>query len=239
MNGTSPTGIQDMTTGLKQITDINQATEYFEQDFEEGPIAATGAGQLAHRQAYAQQALQQYGGTAVTTSSTSSSSSSGCGGSTTGSANCNGSSVSGNAKIACDVLQYASLSYSQAWHSSGSVFHQKCPIIGPSCATDCSGLVNIALYDVFNNNLDETTYSEVTDTKDFQQISFAQIQPGDFIQPNPDHVEIIESVKGNTINTFAAHTAHPESGSEVGPAIYSESPSYIFLRYIGPGSSSP
>jgi len=147
----------------------------------------------------------------------------------------NGTPVTGNAAIACDVLQYSTISYNQAWHSSGSVFHSNCPTIGPQCATDCSGLVNIALYDVFNNDVNDTTYTEITDSANFKEISFSELHPGDFIQPNPDHVEVVESVQGSTINTFGAHSENETP--EVGTATYTDTAGYVYLRYKGIGTT--
>jgi hypothetical protein len=174
---------------------------------------------------------------------------------TSGSSDCtaNGTvaTTSGDA-IACQALKYDTLSYSESWHSSGSVFHKNCDsayktsgqtppaevngeAVGPQCDTDCSGLVNIVIYDLFNNDVNDTTYTEVADTANFKEINFSQVQPGDFIQPNPDHVEIIEQVSGSTINTFAAHTDQVPQPDQVGPAQYTDTPGYVYLRYIGNG----
>jgi hypothetical protein len=176
----------------------------------------------------------------TTTSPTSTTTSgSGCTGSTSStgaSISCvNGTTATGNAAIACDVLKYASIKYSQAGHKLPSVWHQQCPTIGPSCATDCSGLVSIAIYDVFG--LDEvwTTFGMVADPHNFQRIQLSQVQPGDLVEPNPDHVEVIESVQGNTLNDFAAHSE--SSNPEVGPDTITAEPGYVYLRYIGQGAS--
>lgn len=174
--------------------------------------------------------------TAATTSS------SGCtnGGATGGSVSCtNGTTVSGNAAIACDVLKYGSIKYSQAGHLLPTTWHQECPTIGPSCATDCSGLVSIAIYDVFGLDKIWTTYSMLDDKADFEVISLSQAKPGDLVEPNPDHVEVIESVQGNTLNDFAAHTSHPAAGSpEVGADTITAEPGFVYLRYIGQGAST-
>jgi cell wall-associated NlpC family hydrolase len=232
MNGTSPTGDQDMVKGLQQINDTAQAAEYFEQYFEEGGIAASGGGQLAQRQANAQQVLQQYGSGVVTSTS-----SNGCGSSI--SPDCQ--TASGVAKILCDAKQYDPVSYSEtgaAGHQGGAAWHQSCPVIGPSCVLDCSGLVNIAVYDVYNVDLRENTYAEVSDTQFWKEIPITQVQPGDLIQPDPGHVEIIDHVQGNTIYTFGAHTANTDQADQVGPVTYAIASGYVYLHYIGPGSGS-
>lgn len=166
--------------------------------------------------------------------------------------NNNGNQATGTEAIACQVLKYDTLSYSQGWHSSGSVFHKNCDdtykqlgknppqmvdghAVGPLCATDCSGLINIALFDLFGNNGSWTTFTELTDPANFKRIPLSQVRPGDFIQPNPDHVEIIESVSGTTLHTFAAHTSHTTQPNQVGPAQYPVAPGYVYLRYVGKG----
>lgn len=86
MTGTSPPGDMDMAKTLEQMTDLDQATQFFEADFEEGAIAyATpipndpgSNGYLAARETDATQVFQQYGssssgnsGSTTTTSVTS------------------------------------------------------------------------------------------------------------------------------------------------------------------------
>lgn len=57
----SPTGNYDMLRNLKKTSTPTAAAEVFEQDFEEGPIAAIGGGQLANRQNYASVAYREFG----------------------------------------------------------------------------------------------------------------------------------------------------------------------------------
>lgn len=235
MNNVSPTGAADMVKGLKQIADTADAAKYFEAYFEEGvPATDAGLGGLAVRQSDAAAVLTLYGSAGNSGGGTPSD---GC----DDSADCtsSGSPITGNAAIACDVLQYNTLSYSEAWHSDGSDFHNRCPTIGPSCATDCSGLVNIALYDVFGNDGNWVTGTMRTDTANFEVISFNQLKPGDFVQPDPGHVEIVESVSGNNINTFAANNDEGAitQANEVGPGITPNVPANLYLRYNGKGSS--
>jgi cell wall-associated NlpC family hydrolase len=194
------------------------------------------------------------------------------------------SSVIGNtdSAIACQVVNYKPLLYSQAWHESGSAFHAECDTaygynpstttstaktgptslvfapaegtkyaVGPSCATDCSGLVDIALYDLFGTDIDWNTYEMIADAKgartDFEEVPYSQVEPGDLIFPaqyNGDHVEIIEQKVGNEMATFGAHTdaAGTPPDKEVGPVPagpggYQDVSGNIYLRYIGKGSS--
>ncbi|MEO8785263.1 MAG: hypothetical protein ABI221_03075 [Candidatus Saccharimonadales bacterium] len=87
--------------------------------------------------------------------------------------------------------------------------------------------------------MDENTYGEVADTVNFKIIPFSQVKPGDFIQPDPGHVEIIESIQGKSINTFGAHQGGVAQADQVGPltGAWSDSPNNVYLRYIGQGSS--
>jgi len=144
-----------------------------------------------------------------------------------------------SSSIARDALQYNTISYSQNWHSSGSIFHQNCSIISPQCATDCSGLVDIVIYDVFGNDISENTYGMVGDKTNFEVIPFSRVKPGDFVEPNADHISIIESVNGNTINGFAAQTDGFAQPDQVGYESNTNPYVYVYLRYIGPGATYP
>jgi hypothetical protein len=192
-------------------------------------------------------ALQYSGGVSDATSSATSGS--GCTGS---SVSCNGQAATGNAAIACDAQKYNTLSYSESWHSSGSVFHTNCndtyptkppPAVGPNCYTDCSGLVNIVIYDVFNNDIDDNTYGEVSDTKNFAEISAGQLMPGDFIQPEAekgDHVMIVLSVgSGGSVQVFEARTENAPQPQQVEQTTYTLTPGDVYLRYVGTGSTYP
>jgi len=155
------------------------------------------------------------GGTVTTSSSQ-------CSSSSNEPANCVG--VAGNAQIYCDAIQYDPVSYLEAvsaGHQGGAAWHATCPTIGPSCYLDCSGLVNIAVWDVFKVDLKENTNSERADTTHWKRISFDALQTGDLIQPNPGHVEIVNYVSGDTVYTFAAHTDSVPQAQQVGPTTYS------------------
>ncbi len=233
MNNVTPTGFQNLLAGFNQQATLVAATSFFQQNFEGGAGADV-------RQQDAQEAFTKYGGSPSaaggTTSSTSSSS--GC---ATGSLSPDCQSAVGNAKIICAAKQYDTASYSEeiaAGHQGGAAWHATCPIIGPSCILDCSGLVNIAVYDAFGVDLKENTWTEVSDTKDWKEIPFNQLAPGDLIQPNTGHVEIVDHVSGSTIFTFGAHQPGVPQPDQVNATSYENSPDYVFLRYIGPGSSS-
>jgi len=75
--------------------------------------------------------------------------------------------------------------------------------LSPICATDCSGLVSLAIYDVFGNNGDWDTYSMITDKANFEIIPLSKFYRW-LYATKQGHVVIIESVSGNTLNTFAA-----------------------------------
>ncbi|MEI9913494.1 MAG: hypothetical protein WDN66_00545 [Candidatus Saccharibacteria bacterium] len=157
----------------------------------------------------------------------------------------------GNAAIPCDAEKYDTLSYNQGWHSSGSVFHARCnatypsqapPAVGPGCATDCSGLVNLVLYDLFGNDVNETTYTEVSDTVNFEKIDASKLMPGDFIQPEAehgDHVMILVSLSGNQATVFEARTENAPQPQQVEQNTYTLASGDVYLRYIGTGSTYP
>lgn len=245
MQDTSPTGVSNMVAGLKKTTNISDAVHYFTKNFE-GPEI------VGNRLTYAQQALQRYGGSGNTGTTTPSSSTSatpaddaggascGNGGSTASASSTFGSpdctQATGTAKILCEAKKYDPVSYrlaGSAGHQGGAAWHKTCPTIGPSCYLDCSGLVNIAVYDAFGADLRENTNSERT-SGNWKKIPLSQVQPGDIIQPHDSHVEIIDHVQGSTIFTFGAHTANRAQPGQVGPTSYRSSSGYTYYHYIGP-----
>jgi hypothetical protein len=62
MKGTSPTGVQNMLSGLLTINDPRSAADYFEENFE----AAKNGGNLPKREDFAQEIYDTYGGSAGT-----------------------------------------------------------------------------------------------------------------------------------------------------------------------------
>jgi len=236
-------GAGSIVSALKQLSNVTDTTTYFQDNFEK-PASDTAS--IAERITYANSVLTKYGNSA------------GGGGPVTPSNGCQssvdctskGTQITGNAEIACDVLQYDPISYCEgsgqvicpgleAGHLPGATWHADCPVIGPICATDCSGLVSLAIYDVFGNNGDWDTYSMITDKANFEIIPLSKVLPGDFMQPNTGHVVIIESVSGNTLNTFAAN--NNETGTsqadQVSPGTYPVAPTNVYLRYVGQGST--
>lgn len=150
-------------------------------------------------------------------------------------------SAVGRARIICQAEKYDTVSYYEGYeggHQGAAAWHASCPVIGPSCYLDCSGLVNIAIYDVYGVELNENTDSERADVgKYWQEIKPSDLQPGDIVQPMQTHVEIIDHVQGNTLFTFGAHTDNRPQPEQVGPSNgFPISPQQRFFRYIGPGS---
>jgi hypothetical protein len=232
-------GSSSIVSGLKALSNTTDTTTYFQNNFER-PASDTAS--IAERIKYANGVMQLYGGSAGGTGTTNASG--GC----QSSVDCTGSggnNVTGNAAIACDVLKYNILSYCeasscpglQAGHLPGAEWHTDCPVITTQCATDCSGLVNLALYDVFGNDGDWVTQTMITDKTNFEIIPFGNLQPGDFYEPNPNHVVVVESVSGNTINGFAAQDTFTDQTLDVGVENATASPGYVYLRYIGTGST--
>lgn len=163
----------------------------------------------------------------------------GSGGSSSLSPECK--SAAGNAKIICAAKLYDTASYQEvgaAGHQGAAAWHKTCPVIGPSCILDCSGLVNIAIYDVFGKDLTDNTDGERSDPN-FKSISFADLKPGDLLQPNTGHVEIVDHIQGNSIFTFGAHSSSPPQQDQISPTQYTDNSGNLYLRYVGPGATAP
>ncbi len=222
MNGVSPTGAKKMIDGFKNTTTLEQATAYFDTNYE-------AAGVVGPRLALAQASLARYQSTGSSSTSTS------CGYLPP---NC--TSASGVAKILCDAKAYDPVSYMEAvsaGHQGGAAWHATCPTINASCYLDCSGLVNIAVYDAFGVDLKENVLGMYNDTKNWQHVSFNQVVPGDLVLPTgTSHVEIVDHVQGNTIYTFGSHTSSLPQPDQVGTTSMQYQSSFTFLHYIGSGS---
>lgn len=237
MTNTSPTGVSDMAKGIPN--DPSQAALYFDQKFEGG----TDPGGI--REKYAVEAMQKYGnGTTGTTG----------GGGTTGCTSSSGRSQSpqcqsavGSAKIICEAYKYDPTSYQESaagGHEPAAMWHANCPVIGPSCFTDCSGLVNLAVYDAFGvdlaANYGYNTASERSDPAHWQRVTLSQLQPGDLMQPAQyagSHVAIVDHVVGNTIYTFEAFNPSVAQPDQVGPGQRIAAPGDLYLHWVGTGSS--
>jgi hypothetical protein len=159
-------------------------------------------------------------------------------------------SAKGLAQLVCDAKRYDNASYSESAkgnHMSGGTpewIKKVCPAAGQpgkkiptSCYLDCSGLVNLVVYQVFHVNIKENTGGERADIgKYWKKIRFSQLQPGDLVQPSSGHVELIDHVQGHELYTFAAHTSGVPQPKQVGPDHYPAGSGFLYLRYIGPGS---
>lgn len=126
------------------------------------------------------------------------------------SADCTDVNAQGVAKILSCAKKYDPVSYVWgAGHAGAKKWKDGCTTIGPSCGLDCSGLVNIAVYDAFGVDLMEDTSTERTSSH-WTKIDISQVQPGDIVQPNTGHVEIIDHIESDekgrvTLFTFGAH----------------------------------
>lgn len=222
----------DTLHAIQKETDAGQAAYDFHKGYEGSSDSPDQIKQ--NRMDPAETFFKQYSG-----STSGGSSGAGCAGV---SPNC--TSAQGVAKILCAAKAYDTVSYSESaagGHLPGgaAAWHKTCPVIGPSCVLDCSGLVNIAVYDAFKVELNENTDGErAAIGKYWKKISFSELQPGDLVQPNTGHVEIVDHVKGKNVYAFAAHTDGVPQPQQVGewdndPDV--DGPNSLYLHYIGPG----
>jgi hypothetical protein len=229
MKNTSPNGRTHMIQGLKQINDASQAASYFDANFEGG----TDPSNIRENNAVA--ILAKYGGTSGNPGNPGTGS---CAGSS-GSPDC--TTATGNAKILCEAKKYDPVDY--VWgggHAGGAAYHQACSTIAANnsaCGLDCSGLVSVAVYDAFKNSASWDTTTIVSDHTNWREINFSGLQPGDVIEPDSGHVEIIDHVDGDTIYTFGAHTPNVPQTEQVGPTHYTKTSGYRYFHYVGQGSS--
>jgi hypothetical protein len=188
----------------------------------------------------------QSGGT-TTTPDTSCSTGTGSGGTTPTVVDCsNPTGNGGDEAILCDAEQYNGIYYrfggghvpynpdfktqcpdpvaaaaSSTNQPSGAPPADGDPASGnPSpCATDCSGLVSVAMSQAFGQNYEESVAPdgtmEGTDAGNWVQIPIAQAQPGDVVTKadGTGHVEIVEQVSGQNITTFGSHYTGSATGS--------------------------
>ncbi len=164
-------------------------------------------------------------------------------------------SASGTAKILCEAKKYEGIFY--RWgggHQGYDAFIAGCPdpssppnnqssgaaadptnggVSGnPSpCATDCSGLVSIALDTAFNKKFMWTVSSLQSDGGNWKSISKSEIQPGDVLTKGSYHVEIVDHYGGNGgVTTFGSH----ETGTKTGYVTTNLGDWSGAYRYIGP-----
>jgi cell wall-associated NlpC family hydrolase len=218
---------------FKTLKDEVAAAEYFGSQIE-------GFGTAGDRWQDATDALHKYGGSGGG-SATSSNSAGGCSADSSVSPDC--TSAEGRAKILCEAKKYDIVSY--VWGGGhpggGAAYHKACKTIntGDACGLDCSGLVSVAVYDAFGGNgtLAWDTNSLRADTANWREVSFGEVKPGDVMEPDAGHVEIVDHISGSTIHTFGAHSTSYPQPKQVGPTTYSKSSSTQYFRYIGKGSS--
>jgi hypothetical protein len=220
---------------FKGITDPKEAATYFESQIEGG----TDPGGV--RESNAVSILAKYGGMSSTGSPTTPSTGD-CTAGSSGSPDC--TSATGNARILCEAKQYDPVDYVMGGgHSGGVAYHNACPTIqanNSACGLDCSGLVSVAVFDAFGNNKSWDTISLAGDSSNWKGIQLGQVQPGDVIEPDPGHVEIVDHVSGDTVYTFGAHTDSLPQPDQVGPTSYpgaSSQPAYRYFHYVGQGAS--
>lgn len=197
------------------------------------------------------QAFQSLAGTASTIVA---SSGGGCT-STSTSPNCIGDT--GNAKILCSAKKYQGIYYLFGGaHAGRTAFVTACTPAalagatdskspyysttanpGP-CATDCSGLVSMAVDDAFGQTFDWSV-SEGDGTMQgsgaefWKEVPLTQVQPGDIVTMhtgNDGHVEIVDHYDGTTLYTFGSHYTGVTTGpTTAGLSYYSRA-----FRWSGP-----
>lgn len=158
-------------------------------------------------------------------------------------------SATGNAVILCQAEQYSGIYYLSGGGHGYDNFIKQCPASalpsaassstasepGP-CATDCSGLVSVAVDGAFGQTF-SWDVAGIETSSDWQSIPIASVQPGDVVTVGSDtHVEIVDHYDSSsgTLYTFGSHTTG-QTTSEVPSTITSYWTGAY--RYTGPGSS--
>lgn len=103
------------------------------------------------------------------------------------------------------------------------------------CATDCSGLVSIAVDLAFQQNFNWDVASLQSDTKDWKKISINSIQGGDVVTIGSEHVEIVDHYDSTSkvLYTFGSHSTGTKTGEAQSSLSLWTGGAY---RYIGPGA---
>lgn len=171
------------------------------------------------------------------------------------STDCSVSTTSTNAAILCEAKKYDGIYYSWGGgHGSYSTFRQNCPESAISsaaststpsspgpCATDCSGLVSVAIDAVFNQTYDmgvsdSTAQMTGGGSQYWQPIQLNQVQAGDIATENINnvgHVEIVDhyNASTNTLYTFGSHSPNTKTSENSTVGYFTN-----FYRWTGPTS---
>ena len=165
-----------------------------------------------------------------------------------------GTSTTSGSAILCEAEQYQGIYYilGGGYSHNYASFTAECPSSvlstaassstaatpGP-CATDCSGLVSVAVDSAFNQTFSWDVAGIETDKVDWQKIPITSIKPGDVVTVGSNtHVEIVVdpyNTSTNTVTSFGSHAPGQQTGPDTSAASYWTGGAY---RYIGPGSSS-
>lgn len=171
-----------------------------------------------------------------------------CASAASASPNC--ASATGDAIILCEAKQYNGIYYESGGGHGYASFIQNCPASalptaaststpsnpGP-CATDCSGLVSVAVDSAFGQNFSWDVGELEGDKTDWKPIPITSVQPGDVVTVGTDtHVEIVDHYDPSSgiLYTFGSHKpGQTTSGIATSPSNWSGA-----YTYIGPQISS-
>ena len=194
---------------------IQQAAEIVFRSYE-----APGDSSLPARQANATAIWQKYNGRAT-----------GSGGSCVG-GTCisNIGTATGTAAILCEAQKYDGIFYQKGGGHGYAASRQACPESavasaaatsspgspGP-CATDCSGLVAVAIDAVYGKSYEWTVNGsgvmEGGGAEFWKLIPIDQVKAGDIVT-RTDHVDIVDHIVGSTVYTFGSHAPGVKTGPD-------------------------
>lgn len=163
--------------------------------------------------------------------------------------------ASGNAKILCNAQAYNGVYYKWGGgHNGYTNFIKTCP--DPSnppnnqpnggsdshngnpspCGVDCSGLVSIAVSAAFGVDKTWTVKTMQQDTTDWKEIPINNVQSGDVVTREDDHVEIVDHYDPTTrkLYVFGAHKTGDKTSQKITELSYWTGGAY---RYIGIGGT--
>jgi len=165
----------------------------------------------------------------------------GCAGGSGGSCAAAGGATTGDAAILCEAQKYDGIYYKfGGGHSAYTTFRQGCPVASVSgaaaastagspgpCATDCSGLVTVAVNAAFGQKYAWTSSNSDgrmigAGAESWRSITISQAQPGDIVTRSATgaHVEIVDHVDGSKIYTFGSHRTGTKTGLITTPLTY-------------------